>query len=203
MRMREQQNIVIVPGLRGHVEKHWQTVLAARLPGARTVASYDRDKRDLAGRVHDLEKVVEEASGPVTIVAHSAGCLTTVHWAQSTSLPVRAALLATPPDLSRPLPAEYPSLWQLRASGWLPIPRTRLPFTSIVAASSNDPLGEEQQVRELADAWGSHYIEVGPVGHLNPASGYGEWPLAVSLLDALSDMAWGASVLQSADALAH
>ena len=29
--------VVLVPGLRGHVEDHWQTRLAASLPGARTV----------------------------------------------------------------------------------------------------------------------------------------------------------------------
>jgi hypothetical protein len=29
--------VVLVPGLRGHVEDHWQTRLAASPPGARTV----------------------------------------------------------------------------------------------------------------------------------------------------------------------
>jgi predicted alpha/beta hydrolase family esterase len=187
--MIQQGTIVIVPGLRGHVENHWQTLLAARLPQVCTVASHDRDKRDLAGRVSDLETVVAQAEGPVTLVAHSAGCLTTVHWAQQTSLAVRAALLATPPDLARPLPAEYPTLEQLRDSGWLPIPVAPLAFPSIVAASSNDPLGDEQRVRALARAWGSHFINVGPVGHLNPAAGYGDWPMADVLLDAVEAIA--------------
>ena len=53
---------------------------------------------------------------PVTIVAHSAGVLTTVHWARQHDLPVRGALLATPPDLARPLPPEYPSLERARGS---------------------------------------------------------------------------------------
>jgi len=191
--LRDRGTVVIVPGLRGHVEEHWQTLLAARLPRVRTVTSYGRDKRDLAGRVSDLQRTVEESvqesGGPVTLVAHSAGCLTTVHWAQQTSTPIRAALLATPPDLGRPLPAEYPSLDELRESGWLPIPVAPLPFPSIVAGSSNDPLGDEVRVAALAEAWGSHFIDVGPVGHLNPAAGYGEWPLAEALLEALDAMA--------------
>jgi predicted alpha/beta hydrolase family esterase len=185
---REPHTTVIVPGLRGHVEDHWQTRLAARLPGAVVVPSFDRDKRDLAGRVADLHQVVLNAGAPVTIVAHSAGVLTTVHWARTHSLPVRGALLATPPDLAQPLPAEYPSLEELAESGWLPIPCDRLRFPSILAASTNDALADMARVRAMAASWGSRFIDIGPVGHLNPASGYGEWPGAEALLDVLGGM---------------
>lgn len=190
MMLREpHQTLVIVPGLRGHVEDHWQTRLAARRPDAVVVPSFGRDKRDLDGRVADLQSVVSQADGQVTIVAHSAGVLTTLHWAHRHTGPIRGALLATPPDLAQPLPAEYPTLEQLEESGWLPIPRTRLPFPSIVAASSNDALGSVENVRALAAAWGSRFIDVGPVGHLNPASGHGEWPGAEALLHVLAGMA--------------
>lgn len=190
MMLREpHQTLVIVPGLRGHVEDHWQTRLAARRPDAVVVPSFGRDKRDLDGRVADLHSVVSQADGQVTIVAHSAGVLTTLHWARRHSGPIRGALLATPPDLAQLLPAEYPTLEQLEESGWLPIPRTRLPFPSIVAASSNDALGSVENVRALAAAWGSRFIDVGPVGHLNPASGHGEWPGAEALLHVLAGMA--------------
>jgi predicted alpha/beta hydrolase family esterase len=64
----EPHTTVIVPGLRGHVGDHWQTLLATRLPGAVVVPSFDRDKRDLAARVADLNQVVLEAGAPVTIV---------------------------------------------------------------------------------------------------------------------------------------
>ena len=47
-----------MPGLRGHVEDHWQTRLAAKLPDAIVVPSFGRDKRDLAGRVADLHHVI-------------------------------------------------------------------------------------------------------------------------------------------------
>ena len=30
----------------------------------------------------------------------------------------------------------------------------------------------------MAKGWGSRLADLGQVGHLNPASGYGEWPLA-------------------------
>jgi hypothetical protein len=70
-------------------------------------------------------------------------------------------LLATPPDLGRPLPPEYPSLTDLAAQGWLPILRRPLPFTSIVAASASDALGDPVRVRTLADAWGSRWHDLG------------------------------------------
>jgi predicted alpha/beta hydrolase family esterase len=55
-----------------------------------------------------------------------------------------------------------------------------------VAASRNDPLAEYNRVVSLADAWGSRLVDLGEVGHLNPASGFGEWPGALSFIDELS-----------------
>ena len=43
--------VVIVPGLRGHVEDHWQTHLAMRLPDARVAASYGRAGKAIASEV--------------------------------------------------------------------------------------------------------------------------------------------------------
>jgi hypothetical protein len=42
------------------------------------------------------------------------------------------------------------------------------------------------RARGLAKAWGSRFVELGEVGHLNPASGYGEWPQAKELIHELS-----------------
>ena len=98
------------------------------------------------------------------------------------------ALLATPPALATALPPGYPSIRRaLRAHGWLPIPRRPLPFPSIVATSDDDPLSNPVRVRALAKAWGSRLHPLGAVGHLNPASGYGDWPGAIPLIDELVD----------------
>ena len=141
----------------------------------------------LDDRIALLNLVIEDVRGPVTIVAHSAGVLTTVHWAaRHPAASVSGALLVTPSDLAAPLPKPYPALAELRAHGWLPIPTAPLPFPSIVAASTNDPLGDHERVRGLARAWGSRFHSLGPVGHLNPTSGYGEWPTATTLLDELA-----------------
>ena len=175
--------VVLVPGLRGHVEDHWQTRLAASLPGARTVPPLGRTDADLQARVTSLGRAVEDAAGPVVLVAHSAGVLVAVHWAARYS-PTRVvgALLATPPVFARELPPEYPTIAQLRDHGWLPIPRRPLPFPSILAVSSDDPLGNPVRSQALANAWGSRVHSLGAVGHLNPASGFGDWPEAPALI---------------------
>jgi len=43
-------------------------------------------------------------------------------------------------------------------------------------------LGRIDRIEALAGAWGSRFVDVGDVGHLNPAAGYGEWPRAAELL---------------------
>lgn len=76
----------------------------------------------------------------------------------------------------------YPTPEALSGNGWTPVPRTPLPFPSVVAASSDDPLGSAVRVARLAECWGSRLVRLGAVGHLNPASGYGPWPRAEELI---------------------
>ncbi|MFC9788162.1 RBBP9/YdeN family alpha/beta hydrolase [Rhodococcus sp. NPDC127528] len=174
--------VVIVPGLRDHVADHWQTLLAAKLDRVRTVPPLEHDKLSLAARVAALDAVLADVHGPVVLVAHSAGCMITVHWAQRPTRPIQGALLATPADLEQPLPEGYPTFEDLASHGWHPIPRGRLPFPTIVAASDNDPLGGHRRIAGMAETWGSRLVDLGDVGHLNPASGYGYWPQAEELL---------------------
>jgi predicted alpha/beta hydrolase family esterase len=181
MNQNTEATILIVPGLRDHVAQHWQTLLEAKLSKTRKVRSVpplETDKLSHAARVAALNKVVSEIDGPIIMVAHSGGCITVAHWAQEHQREIKGVLLAAPPDFESPMPEGYPSNEALEQNGWLPTPRTKLPFVSIVAASTNDPLGKLDRVSELAEVWGSGLVNVGAVGHLNPASGYGEWPAA-------------------------
>ena len=178
--------VLIVPGLRDEVPMHWQTLLAKQLPKVATVPPMGRADLDCQARVDAIEHVAQQVEGPLVIVAHSGGCIMVAHWAQQTRRPVLGALLATPPDFETPMPEGYPTLAELRDSGWLPVPRTPLPFPSIVAASRNDPLGTFTRVGALACDWGSELVDLGDVGHLNPASGYGPWPLAHAFIEKLA-----------------
>lgn len=182
-----QPTILIVPGLRDDVPAHWQTLLAARLDRVRTVPPMGRTDLDCRTRVEAIERQVRAIDGPVIIVAHSGGVVMVAHWATQTRRPILGALLATPPDFEEPMPEGYPTIEELRAGGWLPVPRAPLPFPSIVAVSRNDPLGRLGRVAELAACWGGRLVDLGEVGHLNPASGYGEWPDAEVFIRELSE----------------
>ncbi|MFO1270384.1 MAG: alpha/beta hydrolase [Rubrivivax sp.] len=178
--------VLIVPGLRDAIATHWQTWLAARLPRVRSVAPMGRTDLDCAARVAAIEEAAQGVAGPLVIVAHSGGCIMVAHWARRSTRAVHGALLATPPDFETPLPEGYPTMAALDAAGWLPVPRQRLPFRSVVAASRNDPLGRFERVAGLDAAWGSELVDLGDVGHLNPASSHGPWPAAEEHIARLS-----------------
>ena len=177
--------VLFVPGLRDYVPDHWQTLLAAELPSSRTVPPLTENKLSCAARVAALEAELAKIEGPVVLAAHSAGVLIVAHWARKHSRPIKAALLATPADIETPLPAGYPTLEELTAGGWLPMPRVRLPFASLVVASDTDSLASADRVAGLARDWGADFENLGDIGHLNPASGYGRWPMARTLLERL------------------
>ena len=183
--MRAAPTLLFVPGLRDHVEEHWQTLFARKVPGSRTVPPLEVDKLSRDARVEALQAAVSALDGPLVLVAHSAGVMITVHWAQKYSRPIRGALLAAPADLESPMPAGYPQMDVLAEHGWLPIPRSPLPFPSIVAASTNDPLARYERVEQLARDWGSRLVNVGAVGHINPAAGFGAWAEAETLVQQL------------------
>ena len=187
MTQQHEATVLIVPGLRDHVADHWQTLLAQCLDKVHTVPPLEIDRLSRDARVEALQRALEAIDGPVILVAHSAGVMMVAHWAQKYRRPIQGALLAAPADVESPFPESYPSTAVLEEHGWLPIPRQKLPFPSIVAASTNDPLGDFARVSQLAEDWGSERVNLGDVGHLNPASGFGEWPRAMELIATLQN----------------
>lgn len=180
-----ESTVLIVPGLRDHVPEHWQTLLEARLPKVRSVPPLEDNKLSLEARVAAIQNELEHIEGPVILVAHSAGVLMVVHWASRYNRPIKGALLVAPPDMAAQWPENYPTPDSLRANDWEPMPSGRLPFPSILAASSNDYLASFEAASRMAVAWGSELVNLGNVGHLNPASGFGDWPQADEFICAL------------------
>jgi predicted alpha/beta hydrolase family esterase len=178
--------VLFVPGLRDHVEDHWQTHSARGIPGSVTVAPLKANGLSRAARVEALDTALRSIDGDVVIAAHSAGCLMVAHWATAPTRPIRGALLVTPADVEAPLPPGYPTQDALDANGWTPIPRQRLPFRTMVVGSRNDPLASWDKVSELASSWGADMNDAGMVGHLNPAAGYGPWADAHALIEAVA-----------------
>ena len=179
--------ILFVPGLRDHVAEHWQTHMARGLPGSITVEPLTTDRLSLEHRVAALDAALNAIDGDVVIAAHSAGCMMVAAWAKRPTRRIKGALLATPADTEHPLPPGYPGIDDLRANGWLPVPRQPLPFPTLVAASRNDPLAAFARVEAFARDWGATLHDAGDVGHLNPAAGFGPWPAALGLLETLAN----------------
>src|SRR5205085_8782089 len=125
-----------------------------------------------------LPAAIRGAGAPVVLVAHSVGCLAIAHCARDAALPLHGALLWAPPDVELP---DFPPVLE----GFAPIPRARLPFTSIVVASRNDPFSAFARAEALAAAWGSRLVDVGEQGHINADAGLGPWPLGERLLEEL------------------
>jgi uncharacterized protein len=178
--------ILIVPGLGGSGQQHWQTHLERSLPGAARVYQSDWDKPKLSQWLERLAQAVEERPDAL-LVAHSLACPLVAHLAaKRPDLPVAAALLVAPADVDSP--GRTPS----HTHGFAPIPRLPLPFRSTVVASTNDPFIALERARDLAAAWGSEFVDVGACGHINVASGFGRWPAGESIVAAMA--AWaGAS----------
>lgn len=54
-----------------------------------------------------------------------------------------------------------------------------------MVAGSSDPYAELAWSQACAAAWGSELVDIGDAGHINAASGLGEWPQGQALLQRL------------------
>jgi predicted alpha/beta hydrolase family esterase len=172
--------ILIVPGFGNSGPGHWQSLWEPMYPNMRRVQMPNWNAPRLPEWVDALDTAIERANQeePPVIVAHSLGCIALVHWASQVFHGVHAALLVAPTDPERPDATEG-----LR--GFAPVPMLELAFPSHVVASSDDPHATIERAKAFAEAWGSAFTDVGPHGHLNAASGHGEWPRGLALLEEL------------------
>lgn len=170
--------ILIVPGYQNSGPGHWQSLWEASLGGVKRVEMPSWEHPVKAAWVEALDEAIADCQEPPILVGHSLGCLAIVHWAEGHDREIRGALLAAPSDVERP-----DALAVLRPFG--PIPRLRLAFPAIVAASSDDPFLSPARARILAADWGARFVDLGPCGHLNQASGHGPWPRGEALLSDL------------------
>ena len=168
--------VLIIPGLGGSGPDHWQSRWQSRLPNARRVEQADWDEPDRADWIARLDEAVAQAEHPPILIAHSLSCALVACWAATHARPVHAALLVAPADIESD--THTPS----EAHVFRPLPMTRLPFPTIVAASRDDPYVAFARATAMAKVWGAELVDVGNAGHINTASGYGEWPEGERLL---------------------
>jgi predicted alpha/beta hydrolase family esterase len=172
--------LLILPGLGGSGPEHWQTRWEACVPGCSRVEQADWDSPQLQQWLATVDEAIARADGPVVLIAHSLACSLVAHGARRPAWArVAAALLVAPADVESP--AHTPP----ETRNFAPIPRAALPFPAVVVASSDDPYGPLERARLFAEAWGAELVEVGAMGHINAASGLGDWPEGRRLLQAL------------------
>ncbi len=178
---------VVVPGLGDAGPDHWQTLFEAERTDAVRVRQRDWERPTRRAWVKGLEDTVAAVEGQVVFVAHSLGALAVVQWAARTrqASRVAGALLVAPPDLES-AQVSLPPRWLLWVSGWAPTPMRKLPFPATVVGSANNPLCSAASVRSFAKSWGANFVDLGAAGHINAASGYGNWRDLGRLLDAMT-----------------
>jgi len=172
--------VLVLPGLHDSGPEHWQTLWIAAHPGFRRVEQRDWETPLRVDWVANLDAAVAEAGPDALLVAHSAACALVAHWAAAHRREVRGALLVAPSDVEA---STYPP----GPVGFAPMPLGRLPFPSTVVASTEDPYVSLLRARQFAQAWGSRFVDIGPAGHINTASGLGAWPAGLELLVELAN----------------
>lgn len=171
-------NYLIVPGYLGSGAGHWQTIWQG-LDNFHKVEQQNWETPDCQQWVETIDKKVAEfESKNVVIVAHSLGCPTIVHWLEKYNRQIKGALFVCPCDIEVdgcPIPA----------TGFTPIPLTKINCKTIVIASTNDMWVSIERAKFFAERWGSEFINLGAAGHVNAESGYGQWREGLEILQRL------------------
>lgn len=163
--------ILVVPGLNGSEAMHWQSRWQQLYPAFERVSQDRWERADLPVWSARLHEVVAQRDQLTVIVAHSFGCLTTVHRCSIGAGNIVGALLVAPAD---------PDKFDVADAV-----RVQLSFPSIVVGSDDDPWMTAGRAQYWAGVWGSELVNAGALGHINAESRLGDWPVGLALLETL------------------
>ena len=173
--------VLILPGLFNSGETHWQSHWERQFPEFHRVEQQDWETPIAADWVERLNQEIEAVDAEVVLVAHSLAVTLITLWAQQypESRKVRGALMVAPSDTEAP---SYPP----GTSGFTPMSTQRLPFATIVVASTDDPYVTPERAKTFSQAWGSELVWLENAGHINGQTGYRVWPEGLELLGRLT-----------------
>ena len=160
--------ILTVPGLFNSGPDHWQSHWERQLPNIHRIHQQDYENAVCSEWIQTIDSAVRQYGEDVVLVGHSCGSIAIPHWAAKYGRKIKGALLVGPSDVEQP---DFPK----NAVGFKPVPLEKLPFPSIVIASSQDPYIALARATHFSHCWGSELINIGPAGHINAASGHGSW----------------------------
>jgi uncharacterized protein len=174
---------LVIPGYHGSPQGHWQQWLTTQLPGSTLLDGIDWEQPVLATWAGRVRELLTRAPEPLTLVAHSFGCLAAVVATADRPDKVADLILVAPAD-----PARFDFLG-LRSTSAFPqfqlehaLPERSLQVSGIVIGSSNDPWLQLEQAQRFAQRWKLDFHDAGAVGHLNIESGHGPWVQGLDLL---------------------
>lgn len=164
--------VLIVPGLHNSDANHWQSHWQRQHPHWLRVSDQQWDKPDLAAWRDRVLSRLDASPVPLTLVAHSFGCLASLAAARLRPHKVERLFLVAPadpakfgiPDLELAMPVSQPGL---------------------ILASSNDPWMSEARIQIWSQYWQLPLHLLGPQGHINSQSGHGAWPQGLTYLQGL------------------
>lgn len=184
---------LIIPGLDGSREGHWQQWWLDNDPTSQPVHLSELHHPVPEEWEQELLSAIMDNPG-ATLVGHSLGAVLVARvltrWPY---LDVKAALLVAP--------AEDPG--HPRAKPFTPLPELALQVPTTLVASQNDPWMSQTRARKLASLWRSRFVDVGMAGHVNIESGFGPWPLGFALRDELHDRAASSPRYRQASPAGH
>jgi predicted alpha/beta hydrolase family esterase len=168
---------VFLAGIGNSGPEHWQSRWRGRVARGVWVEhdSWDNPVREVW--VRELDDALAAIEGPKLLIAHSLGCSLVAEWAaeHEDGTVVGAFLVAMPDVHGDDFPAQ--------AVGFGAPPGLRLPFRTVVVTSEDDPYGSLEFASAAAERLGARLVNVGRRGHINAASGLGDWPEGWSIFD--------------------
>ena len=167
-------SVLILPGLGGAGEDHWQTYWQRAFPGFQRVQQANWEQPDYADWAPRLSEAVTKSGRPVVLIAHSLGTSLTMRWSfdqPALARKVAGAFLVAPTD--RDMFDSKPGGSPVRGFGQMIL--KRLPFPSAVVASRNDDRVSFEHAQAFAAAWGTALIDAGNLGHIGSAAKLGDW----------------------------
>jgi predicted alpha/beta hydrolase family esterase len=192
---------VIVPGIWNSDPDHWQSVWEReqedehdehiqhdhrpQQPAAVRIAPTSWSDPDPDDWRAAISTAVASCPEPPVLIAHSLGVLAVADWLATTAdapALVAGAFLVAPPDL---LGDTFPDEASVFVTPRPAPPAQQVPTRLVV--SDDDPYCSVDRALVFADAMGADVVRVGALGHVNVASGVGDWPAGRELLRAFED----------------
>jgi len=154
--------VLVAPGLHGSGPAHWQSRWQRLYPQFERIEQDDWSTPDLPVWSARVDALRAQERQPTLIVAHSFGCLASVHSVARDPRGIAGLLLVAPADPHKFHVAEL-------------LPSVALPCPTIMLSSRNDPWMAIERAAVWGQRWGSEFHDVGELGHINADSGLGDW----------------------------